>query len=65
MEEGEEERDSGGKGGWMTREGVEDRDQEQDDDSHIMACSILASCGREKARPRKLLSASCNPRNSL
>jgi len=49
----------------MTREVMEDRDQEEDDDSQIMACSNLVSCGREKARPRKLLSGTCNPRNSL
>ena len=49
----------------MTREAMEDRDQEEDDDSQIMACSNPASCGREKARARKLLSVSCNPRNSF
>jgi len=49
----------------MTREDMEGRDQEGDDDSQIMACTNLASCGREKPRARKLLSVSCNPRNSL
>ena len=35
---------------------AEGKDQEEDDDSEIMACSNPASCGREKHRRRKLLS---------
>jgi len=35
----------------MTREVMEDRDQEEDDDSQIMACSNPASCdGRRPGR---------------
>lgn len=49
----------------MTREDMEGRDQEEDDDFQIMACTNPASCGREKSWARKLLSVSCNPRNSL
>jgi len=47
----------------MTREVIEGRDQEEDDDSEIMACTNPG--GREKTRARKLLSVTCNPRNSL